>query len=494
MKTKAFILTILMIVLCCCAWFQLPPITGPTIQPPDSPPAAEETEVTGMGDQPTPAAAEEQFVNSKLTPVGAEQQLVAGQQTPDVVEEQQPAGVQPITEGAEEQQPAGVQPIAEGAEEQQPAGVQPTPEDAEDQQPADVQSGTEQKNDLGVPVNVDGKNPQRPSSEILVPTVLPTPEPPPEKKGGGGFATVILVIICLAAVAVGGYSAYHLYKNRKDGQKNKRNRPYQSKDFGTSVTITSSGPYICSGCKGQGKRDYQEDSYWYSTEIGPDRAVCVMIADGMGGMDNGAESSSIAAAKFNLAVPHIETDKDIPSKLWDVCRSINNEIYRVNSMKGMNGGTTLVCTYIIANRLYWISIGDSRIYLCRDGVLSSVNEEHELECRMYGELLDGKVDLKVIRETPNRELRKLTSNLGRSEIPLIDQNYSSYQLKSGDKLLLCSDGVSGTLSEQEILWCLESPDPEINCRHIREMIEQKNKPHQDNYSAIVIYCATEDGK
>ena len=262
----------------------------------------------------------------------------------------------------------------------------------------------------------------------------------------------------------------------------------------TTVTFKTSGPYICASCIGQGGRDYQEDSLWFGVDIGSEKAVCVMIADGMGGMDNGAESSKIAADNFNKAAPHIDTEKDIPSKLWELCKQINSEIYNNNSRKGMNGGTTLICVYIIDNRFYWISVGDSRIYLYRDGTLSSVNEEHELESQLYKELLDDELTLSEIRSVPNPELRKLTSNLGRSEIPLIDQNFAPYLLKSGDKILLCSDGVSGTLTEQDLIQCLASPDPEINCKFIAEMIEEKHKPHQDNYSAIVIYCTTEDGK
>lgn len=477
MKSKVLSLITFLAALCCGAWFQLPQIIGPTLPPVDHPPAMGETEAVSEDSQLTPETVSDQSVAVEPTSEDMIFRVPEDQPTPVIVPDQPENPL--LTPVFVSDKPSDVQQSVDDL----PGQLYDTPE-------------PDQENDYPIPQNGGEIVQPEPDPTELIPTITPTPKEESGKGSGGGFATVVLVIIIAAAVVVGGYSAYHLYKGRKAEEERKKNEnlPYRSKEFGTMVTITSSGPYICSGCKGQGSRDYQEDSYWYGTEIGPERAVCVMIADGMGGMDNGAESSSIAAAKFNNAVPHIETDKDIPSKLWDLSRAINAEIYTVNSRKGMNGGTTLVSAYIIDNRLYWISIGDSRIYLCRDGVLSSVNEEHELESRMYGELLDGKVDLDDIRSTPNRELRKLTSNLGRSEIPLIDQNYSAYHLKCGDKLLLCSDGVSGTLSEQEMLECLESPDPEINCHRIADMIERKNKAHQDNYSAIVIYCATEDGK
>ncbi len=474
MKTKVLTLTILLTLFCCCAWYQLPPDPGPVSQLQTQTPTSE----TG--------------ILPDLIPVSGQTDAPAAAEAEEVSDE---------TEGAllsAESDAKGADADAHSSDTAEPGTAQVSDIIGPDA----VRSSDSAEGDMNKPGSDQLQTGQNTEKENVNPTLIPTvlsPEPTPTEteektgKSGSGFAKAILVLICAAAVGVGGLSAFNLYKNRKNVN-NSKQRPYRSKESVTTVVITRTGPYVCAGCVGQGKRNYQEDSYWYGTEIGPERAVCVMIADGMGGMDNGAESSSIAAKRFDAAVPQIETDRDIPSRLWELCRSINSEIYSVNSMKGMNGGSTLVSAYIIDNRLYWISIGDSRIYLLREGVLSSVSEEHELESRMYGELLEDEIDLEEIRSTPNSELRKLTSNLGRSEIPLIDQNYSPYHLRCGDKLLLCSDGVSGTLSEQELIQCLYSPDPEINCKLISELIEHKDKPHQDNYSAVVIYCATEEGK
>lgn len=261
----------------------------------------------------------------------------------------------------------------------------------------------------------------------------------------------------------------------------------------TTAVISRSGPYIAAGCIGQGKRDYQEDSYWIYPESRVGMPFCAVVADGMGGMENGAESSTRAVEKVKAVFPQIKPDKDIPSRLWELSSAVNSEVYTVNTMKSMNGGCTFICVYIYLNRLFWISIGDSRIYLIRDGILNAVNEEHELESRLYAKVLDGDISLEDVRDIAERELRKLTSNIGRETIPLIDQNFIPYKLRQGDKLLLCSDGVSGTLSDAEILECMNSSSPEICTEQIAEMIEMKNKRGQDNYSAVVIYCATEEG-
>ena len=301
-----------------------------------------------------------------------------------------------------------------------------------------------------------------------------------------------VMIITVAAVGI----AAVLVLRGKNSRKADRKEDRKAHQTGETSMIPNDGIYLFGSCLGCGKRDYQEDALWHTDmkDVIPGKAVCAVICDGMGGMENGAESSARAIDSFRTRIQRIENQDDIPSKLWKIVQSTNNDVYKMNERKGLDGGTTLVSVFILDNQLYWISVGDSRIYLYRDGMLAGLNEEHELENSLYIQMLDGKLTLEDVRDTPVRELRKLTSNLGRIDIPLVDQNAKSYRLHKGDKLLLCSDGVSGTLSDYELVKCLESHDPEINCDRIAAMIEEKDKKNQDNYSAVVVYCATEEGK
>ena len=330
-----------------------------------------------------------------------------------------------------------------------------------------------------------------------------TPIVPDRKTDDHPFNSILLLLLCVTITAAGVFvfmiSREEKNKKFRPGYNRKNDRQFDfSEDSNTidseTLFLGKTSAYYCSGCKGQGKRDYQEDNLWYSRSTGPGLPVCAVLSDGMGGMDNGAESSALAIDVFKAKALNIRTDQDIPSRLWQISNEANQAVYQRNSEKGMNGGSTLVCVFITGNMLYWLSIGDSRIFLYRNGMLASVNEEHELETRMYKKFIEDDIDLVEIRETHRKELRKLTSNLGRSSIPLIDQNFIPYMLKKDDKLLLCSDGVSDTLTEQEILFCLKDPDPDVNCDRISEMIEAKNKRGQDNYSAIVISVRTENGR
>ena len=335
--------------------------------------------------------------------------------------------------------------------------------------------------------------------------VSPTPTAVPDDSGTRGLLDrpVILLLICFGIAAVGG-GVFIAARGRKADKDLAGNIPADAVDDNslmaenplavTTSVIVREGAYRIAGCKGQGKRDYQEDALWFSADPQPGEPVCAVLADGMGGMENGAESSETAIESVRKRVEHIQTDRDIPSRLWKISNSANSEVYEMNSRQNKNGGATLLITFIVDNELYWISVGDSRIYLYRDGMLAAVNEEHELENRLYAQMLDGELSLADVRDIPNRELRKLTSNLGRSSLPLIDQNFVPYKLKKGDKILLCSDGVSGTLSENELLKCLSDPDPKENCDRIAYMIEDKSKRGQDNYSAVVVAVETEGAK
>ncbi len=338
--------------------------------------------------------------------------------------------------------------------------------------------------------------------QVIPTNTIPFPDKPEDGKSGSSSVLPILLVLICAVVASSGVLVFISTR----GKRKKNNKGRRSEHgFGftwDTVSVTDSntailgknGFYHCAGCIGQGKRSYQEDSLWYSQSASLGSAVCAVISDGMGGMENGAESSAIAIDAFKTNVQNIRTDQDIPSALWQISNTANDAVFTRNSEKGMNGGSTLICVFITENMLYWISVGDSRIFLARDGMLASVNQEHELEAQLYNRLADGDLELGDIRETQYKELRKLTSNLGRRTIPLIDQNFIPYRLAKGDKLLLCSDGVSDTLSENELLSCLKDPDPDVNCDRISSMIKAKDKKGQDNFSAIVVSVRTENGK
>ena len=70
----------------------------------------------------------------------------------------------------------------------------------------------------------------------------------------------------------------------------------------------------------------------------------------------------------------------------------------------------------------------------------------------------------------------------------IDSLRHPMKLRAGDVLLLCSDGVGGVLSEDQLIECLSAPVPEEMCRRMHEMVIAAGRRYQDNYTALVVRC------
>ena len=85
----------------------------------------------------------------------------------------------------------------------------------------------------------------------------------------------------------------------------------------------------------------------------------------------------------------------------------------------------------------------------------------------------------------------LTGFLGMPGLDEVDCSVLPLPIDGGDVLLACSDGVGGVLSPEEVAKALQMPTPEEMCASLEAMIASYNRPHQDNYTAIVIQCVSQ---
>ena len=104
-------------------------------------------------------------------------------------------------------------------------------------------------------------------------------------------------------------------------------------------------------------------------------------------------------------------------------------------------GTTLVFAWIISKRLYFVSVGDSRIYQIRKD-LKQLSSDHNL---LWGKFLKNEITKEEMRVHPKNNI--ITSMIGRSKIEI---NSGNVKLKDGDKILLCSDGLTDMVPEIDI--------------------------------------------
>ena len=133
-----------------------------------------------------------------------------------------------------------------------------------------------------------------------------------------------------------------------------------------------------SGAQIDGARDYQEDAFLI-THLGEgEGGSLVIVADGMGGHAAGNVASNMAVQTFNKHLTGNFPSEHLPQLLNEAILQANNSISETvretAALKGM--GCTLVAIVLEENRLRWVSVGDSHLYICRDGQLRKLNADH----------------------------------------------------------------------------------------------------------------------
>ncbi len=246
--------------------------------------------------------------------------------------------------------------------------------------------------------------------------------------------------------------------------------------------------YRTASVQGIGSREDQEDAFLFVNDRDVVRSrqegLFAVVADGMGGMASGQEASAIAIASLADSFSFFDRNEALAPQLRQaLCEASGKVFQRLN---GLGGSTAIVC-HIFREQLWFACVGDSSLYLLRDQQLNRLNQEHTVCTQRYEEaLLSGSTDPSSGRNDP--QSHAVTSFLGREELNQIDCLLRPLPLQAGDVLLLCSDGVSGTLSEETLLACLQQETPEYSCIAMEEEIKTRNKPGQDNYTALVIRC------
>jgi len=190
-----------------------------------------------------------------------------------------------------------------------------------------------------------------------------------------------------------------------------------------------------------GGRKNNEDrmGYCYTRE-----AVLLMLADGMGGHPEGEVAAQLALQSMSLYFQQQAKERiaDLGQFLTNALMRAHHHILRYAASRGMleTPRTTLVAALLQKGRAVWIHCGDSRLYLVRDGQLLTRTRDHS-----YLEMAER------VAQPPKLANRNvLFTCLGSPSTPLYDVT-EPLTLKRGDKLLLCSDGLWGSLQETQIV-------------------------------------------
>lgn len=208
--------------------------------------------------------------------------------------------------------------------------------------------------------------------------------------------------------------------------------------------------------------------------------ACFIIADGMGGHKSGevASKQAVDSVCNHLLQANWESD-DISGLLKGIINSVNEELYQFSlqdeSTQGM--GTTLIITVLKNKKLFIGHVGDSRVYLIRDNSIQKVTWDHSY----IEELVKNGTITKD--EAVNHPKKNMITRAVGYELELQVDTYE-IDIMENDEILLCTDGLTNMLAEDEILDIINKiQDPQVACDTLIQ--NANNKGGEDNITVII---------
>lgn len=236
----------------------------------------------------------------------------------------------------------------------------------------------------------------------------------------------------------------------------------------------------------KGGRDKNEDrmGYCYTRQSG-----LFLLADGMGGHPQGEVAAQLALQAISAMFQKEATPTlpDIAAFLTSAAMAAHRQILRYSIEKGMldTPRTTIVAAVVQAGAVTWLHCGDSRLYLVRQGELLARTRDHSF-------LEQSKTPTAGLKlpEVTNRNV--LFTCLGSPTKPVFDIA-APMVLQQGDKLMLCSDGLWGSLSDEEITYHLGHKPVSEAVPDLVEKALTKAGDSSDNVTCIALEWETPDG-
>ena len=380
------------------------------------------------------------------------------------------------------------------------------------------------------PAPTDTPTPTAAPTPTLEPTATPTPKPDPTTDNNGSgegdsgeeevqddekidetkidetintrdaiiIAVVILfaalILYCLVSRLIRGIRYKKKKKKREQLKALTRMRMEQQDDVTTqrlglkngtgeySKITTASATHI-------GSRETQQDSLFVSpsTVVTPEEAPVSIgvVCDGMGGMEDGERASHLAMELFVKDCKAMQAWEGVPALLYEEMLKIDDAVYNISESAG-GAGTTLVGVLASRNQMYWASVGDSRIYIHRNNEMLQVTRDHNYLLNLKEMAARGEITPEEIEAHHQKEA--LISYMGIGSLSLMDINQNPFILRNGDMVLLCSDGLYKSLSDQEIRDIMRNNfiNPEEAAKELVLTAFERNRERQDNTSVVLL--------
>ena len=221
-------------------------------------------------------------------------------------------------------------------------------------------------------------------------------------------------------------------------------------------------------------RRTNEDSYL----ISPGGNI-FLVADGMGGHAAGEVASKLCVETVFNYLKNCQPNSNWQEMLRQAIESANSAIWQAARLKSEYAGmgTTLTAAYLEGERVYWGHVGDSRLYLIHNGEMRQLTEDHSL---VYELVKKGSLTIAEAQVHPNRNI--LTRAVGSNEEVQVDTGVAV--LTGQDKLLLCSDGLTNMVPDEELLNIISSLSI---ASALPELVKRANDlGGDDNITAVLI--------
>jgi serine/threonine protein phosphatase PrpC len=239
------------------------------------------------------------------------------------------------------------------------------------------------------------------------------------------------------------------------------------------------------------QRDHNEDAIFTMSAVLADGTIEIpfglfIIADGMGGYEYGEIASSVAARTMadhvlsHVYLPHISLDSESPSEsLQEIMEAGVTKAQQAVSRRAPGGGTTLTAALVIGEQVTVAHVGDSRAYfIFPDGRMQAITHDHSLVRRLV-EL--GQISEAEAAVHPNRNV--LYRALGQTEP--FKPDIQSFPMPHPGYLLLCSDGLWGSVQDSEVFQIVTSArNPSVASKNLVDSANAAGGP--DNISVIIV--------
>lgn len=203
-----------------------------------------------------------------------------------------------------------------------------------------------------------------------------------------------------------------------------------------------------------GTREEQQDFALFKKEK---QSLFAVVCDGMGGLKGGSEASMIAATEMMTLYEKKEKEESISEFLLNAVDILDEKICNLvdeNNAK-LHAGTTIVAVSVEEDRLNWLSVGDSRLYIIRGKEIVQATRDHNYNLNLKAMLESGALSEQEYNKEKVRG-ESLISFIGIGGIEVMDISRKPLILQNDDYILITTDGLFKLMSDQEIMQIIKS--------------------------------------